>query len=59
MIWKSLNKKKTLLFISEILLGSGSAFSTSTMPLRNTSIGIVLTSSSALLTSVAFLIANE
>ena len=29
--YKSLNKKKVLLIISEILIGSGSAISTSTM----------------------------
>ena len=40
-IYKSLNKKKILLNITEILIGSGSAFSTSTMSLINPSIGIV------------------
>ena len=57
--YKSLNKKKVLLIISEILVGSGSAISTSTMSLINPSIGIVLTSSTALLTSLAILITNE
>ena len=57
--YKSLNKKKVLLIISEILIGSGSAISTSTMSLINPSIGIVLTSSTALLTSLAILITNE
>ena len=57
--YKSLNKKKVLLIITEILIGSGSAFSTSTMSLINPSIGIVLTSSTALLTSLAILITNE
>ena len=57
--YKSLNKKKVLLIITEILIGSGSAISTSTMSLINPSIGIVLTSSTALLTSVAILITNE
>ena len=52
-------KKKKLLFISEILIRSGSAISTSTMSLINPSIGIVLTSSTALLTSIAILITNE
>ena len=42
--YKSLNKKKVLLIITEILIGSGSAISTSTMSLINPSIGIVLTS---------------
>ena len=57
--YKSLNKKKILLIISEILIGSGSAISTSAMSVINPSIGIVLTSSTALLTSLAILITNE
>ena len=57
--YKSLNKKKVLLIITEILIGSSSAISTSTMSLINPSIGIVLTSSTALLTSLAILITNE
>ena len=57
--YKSLNKKKILLIITEILVGSGSAIGTSTMSLVNPSIGVVLTSSSALLTSIAILITNE
>ena len=57
--YKSLNKKKVLLIITEILMGSGSAIGTSTMSLINPSIGIVLTSSTALLTSMAILITNE
>ena len=56
--YKSINKKKILLIISEFLIGSGSAISTSTMSLINPSIGIVLTSSTALLTSPAILITN-
>ena len=52
--YKSLNKKKVILVINGILIGSGSAISTSTMSLRNPSIGIVLTSSTALLTSRYF-----
>ena len=57
--YKSLNKKKILLIITEILIGSGSAISTSTMSLINPSIGIVLTSSTASLTSLAILITSE
>ena len=57
--YKSLNEKKVLLIITEILIGSGSAISTSTMSLLNPSIGIVITSSTALLTSLAILITNE
>ena len=48
-----------LLIITENLVGSGSAISTSTMSLINPSIGIVLTSSTALLTSLAILVTNE
>ena len=57
--YKRLNKKKVLLFITEILIGSGSASSTSTMSLINPSIDIVLTNSNALLTSLAILNTNE
>ena len=57
--YKRLNKKKVLLIVTEVLIGSGSAISTSTMSLINPSIGIVLTSSTALLTSLAILITNE
>ena len=48
-IYKYLNKKKVLLLITEIMIGSGSVISTSTMSLINPSIGIVLSSSTALL----------
>ena len=51
--------KKVLLFITEILIGSGSAISTSTMSLINASIGLVLASSTALLTFIAILNTNE
>ena len=47
------------LFITGILIGSGSAISTSTMSLINPRFGIVLSSSTALLTSIAILITNE
>ena len=57
--YKNLNKKKILLITTEILVGSGSAISTSTIVLINSSVGIVLTSSTALLTSIAILITNE
>ena len=57
--YKTLNKKKVLLIITEILLGSGSAIGTSTMSLVNPSIGIVFTSSTASLSSIAILITNE
>ena len=45
-----------MLIITEILVGSGSAKSTSTMGLINPNVGIVLTSSTALLTSIAIII---
>ena len=48
-----------MLIINEIFLGSGSAIGTSIKSLINPSIGIVLTSSTALLTSIATLITNE
>ena len=48
-----------MLIITEILVGSGSAKGTSTMSLINPSIGVVITSSTALLTSLAILITNE
>ena len=57
--YRSLNKNKILLIITAILVGSGSAIGTSTMSLINPIIGIVLTSSTALLTSLAILITNE
>ena len=56
---KNLNKKKILLIITEILIGGGSAIGTSTMSLINPSIGIIASSSTAFLTSLAILITNE
>ena len=58
-IYKSLNKKKILLIITKILLGTSSAVSSSTMGLINPSVGIVVSSSTALLTSIVLLITNE
>ena len=57
--YKSLNKKKILLIITEILIGSGSAITSSTFSLINPSIGIPIASCSALFTSIAILITNE
>ena len=57
--YKSLNKKKVFLIITEILIGSGSAITSSTFSLINPSIGIPIASCSALLTSIAILITNE
>ena len=53
------NKKKVLLIITEILIGSGSAITSSTFSLINPSIGIPIASCTALLTSIAILITNE
>ena len=58
-IYKSLNKKKIILIITEILVGTGSAVGSSTMDLINPSVGIVISSSTALLTSIAILTTNE
>ena len=57
--YNSLNKKKILLIITENLIGSVSVISTSTMSLINPSIGIIISSSTALITSLARLITNE
>ena len=57
--YKSLNKKKVLLIITEILVGAGSAVGSSSMALINPGAGIVISSSTALLTSIAILITNE
>ena len=55
---KSLNKKKILLIITEILIGSGSAKGSSAMSLVNSGAAIIVSSSTALLTSFAILITN-
>ena len=57
--YRSLNKKKILLIITEILVGAGSAVGSSSMALINPGAGIVVSSSTALLTSIAILITNE
>ena len=57
--YKSLNKKKIMLIITEILIGAGSAVGSSSMALINPGAGIVISSSTALLTSIAILITNE
>ena len=56
---KSLNKKKIMLIITEVSVGSRPAISTSTMSIINSSIRIVITSSTAILTCIALLITNE
>ena len=55
----SVNKKKILLIITEILIGSGSAIGSSTMGLINPGAGNIISCSTALLTSIPILITNE
>ena len=57
--YKNLNKKKVLLIITEILIGSASTVGSSSMALINPGVGIFISSSTALLTSIAILITNE
>ena len=57
--YKSLNKKKVLLIITEILIASVSAIGSSTMGLNNPGAGIIVSSSTAFLNSIATLITNE
>ena len=57
--YMNLNKKKVLLIITEILVGSASAVGSSTMGLINPGAGNIISSSKALLTSIAILITNE
>ena len=54
-----MKKKKILLIITEFLVGSGSTISFSTLSLTNPGAGIIISSSTALLTSIAILITNE
>ena len=56
--YKSLNKKKIMLIITEILVGAGSAVVSSSLALINPGSGIVILSSTALLTSIAILITD-
>ena len=56
---KSLNKKKILLNITETFIGAGSAVGSSSMALIKPGAGIVISSSTALLTIIAILITNE
>ena len=57
--YKTLNNKKKMLVVTEILIGPGSAIGSSTMGLINPGAGIIISSSTALLTSIAILITNE
>ena len=56
--YKNLNKK-VLLIITEILIGSSSAIGSSAMSIISPGPAIVISSSTALLTSIAILITNE
>ena len=57
--YKSLSEKKMLLIITEILVGLASAVGTSTMGLINFGAGKIISSSTALLTSIAILVINK
>ena len=57
--YKSLNKKKILLFTTDILIGYASTNSSSTMSLINPGAGNIHSSSTALLTSFPILITYE
>ena len=57
--YKNLNKKKVFLYITGILIGSASAVGSSSMALINPGAGIIISSSTAVLTSIAILITNE
>ena len=57
--YKNLNKKKVILIITEILVGSASTISSSTMGLINPGAGIIILCSTALLSSIAIIITNE
>ena len=56
---KILNKNKVILIITEILVGSVTTISSSTMGLIIPGTVIIISSSTALLTSIAILITNE
>ena len=57
--YKSLNKNTILLIFTKILIGSASALSSSTMGLINPGAGVIISSCTALLTSISILITNE
>ena len=54
-----MKKKNVLLIISEFLIGSGSAIGSSTLGLINPGAGIIISSSRALLSSIAISTTNE
>ena len=57
--YESINKKKVLLIITEILIGSALTIGSSTMGLINPRAGNIISSSPALLSSIAILITND
>ena len=57
--YKNMQKNKVFLIITEILFGAGSTVGSSTKSLVNPGVGIIISSSTALLTSFAILITNE
>ena len=59
MKYKSLNKKKVFLIITEKLLGSASTVSSNTLSILNSGLGVIISTSSALSTSIAILITTE
>ena len=54
-----MNKKKVILIITEILVGSASTLGSSNKGSVNPGAGIVISSSTASITSIAILITNE
>ena len=54
-----MNRKKVLLIVTELVVGPASASGSSIMGLSNRGAGIIISSSTALLTSIAILITNE
>ena len=57
--YKGLNKKKVFLTISETLLGGAPTITTSTLSVVIPIVGIIISSSTALLSSIAILSTNE
>ena len=52
-------KKKMILIIAEYLLGSASTTTSFALTIVNPSVGIIISSSSALITSIATLFKNQ
>ena len=55
---KSLNKRKVLLIVTEVLIGPASTINSSTLGKLTPRSGFIIASSTALLTSIAILITN-